>query len=146
MAQLKISDLSVGDWVEFHRTKGIYIAPPLFEKANARVIGTHRGAEVSLLVDGKREFIAMPLSAIHPIPITPEILEKNGSKKTEFVKDSGYEFYRCDDFYASRVEGSKWWTIIVRNECREVVNCYVQHVHQLQHVLRLAGVEKEIEL
>lgn len=47
MAQLKINDLSVGDWVEFHRTKGIYIAPPLFEKANARVIGTHRGAEAT---------------------------------------------------------------------------------------------------
>lgn len=146
MTQLKISDLSVGDWVEFHRTKGIYITPPLFEKANARVIGTHRGAEVSLLVDGKREFIAMPLSAIHPIPITPEILAKNGVKQTKYVGNLGYVFYQSDGFNAIRVVGSKWWNIIVSNECREVVKCYIQHVHQLQHALRLAGVEKEIEL
>ena len=26
MATLKISDLSVGNWVEFHHTQGIYIA------------------------------------------------------------------------------------------------------------------------
>lgn len=146
MAQVKISDLSVGDWVEFHRTKGIYIAPPLFEKANARVIGTHRGAEVSLLVDGKREFIAMPLSAIHPIPITPEILGKNGAKLTKYVGNLGFVFYQCDDFSVLRVIGFNWWRITVRNECREVFKCYIRYVHQLQHVLRLAGVEKEIEL
>lgn len=144
MPQLKISDLSFGDWVEFHRTKGIYIAPPLFEKANARVIGTHRGAEVSLLVDGKREFIAMPLSAIHPIPITPEILEKNG-----FGKNGAYNEWNIGEWDERPFIGVsldrqslrvKHFGDDIFIEGKEVF------VHQLQHALRLAGIEKEIEL
>lgn len=136
MAQLKINDLSVGDWVQDK------------EGTPAKILGIEQWSGdyyLNVEVDGDDVGNVIAEGAL-PIPIAPEILEKNGSKKTEFVKDSGYEFYQSDDLYASRVEGSKWWTIIVRNECREVVNCYVQHVHQLQHVLRLAGVEKEIEL
>ena len=136
MAQLKISDLSVGDWVQDK------------EGTPAKILGIEQWSGdyyLNVEVNGADVGNVIAEGAL-PIPITPEILEKNGSKKTEFVKDSGYEFYQSDDFYASRVEGSKWWTIIVRNECREVVNCYVQHIHQLQHALRLAGVEKEIEL
>jgi hypothetical protein len=135
MAQVKISDLSVGDWVLNRQGVPTKVQVVVSE-------GNMRCGE-----DAKPEHsVHIWVSDVEPIPITPEILEKNGAKKTEFVKDSGYEFYRCDDLYASRVEGSKWWTIIVRNECREVVNCYVQHIHQLQRALRLASVEKEIEL
>lgn len=147
MAQLKISDLSVGDWVEFHRTKGIYIAPPLFEKANARVIGTHRGAEVSLLVDGKREFIAMPLSAIHPIPITPEILEKNGFA---FLPDGNPRHLQFVDgnIFISTYEGRETFALFCYNDMgwAETFSLTLRYIHQLQHALRLAGVEKEIEL
>lgn len=136
MAQLKISDLSVGDWVQ--DKEGII--------AQIRGIECWSDGYVINVQTKAGTITNLTEAGVCPIPITPEILEKNGAKKTEFVKDSGYEFYQSDDFYASRVEGSKWWTIIVRNECREVVNCYVQHIHQLQHALRLAGVEKEIEL
>lgn len=136
MAQLKISDLSVGDWVQDK------------EGTPAKILGIEQwSGDYYLNVEMNGDDVGNVIAeGALPIPIAPEILDKNGAKKTEFVKDSGYEFYRCDDFYASRVEGSKWWTIIVRNECREVVNCYVQHIHQLQHALRLAGIEKEIEL
>lgn len=141
MAQLKINDLSVGDWVEFHRTKGIYIALPLFEKANARVIGTHRGAEVSLLVDGKREFIAMPLSAILPIPITPEILDKNGF---EVYDDTAR--LKLDRPYALWLfKVQEGWDLHLPSR-EQHINLRIEHIHQLQHALRLAGVEKEIEL
>lgn len=134
MAQLKISDLSVGDWVQ-DILGNICIIRNIFCGDLVECYVVEKGDELGIMIDRLR-----------PIPITAELLEKNGAKKTEFVKDSGYEFYQCDDLYASRVEGSEWWTIIVRKEYREVVKCYVQHVHQMQHALRLAGVEKEIEL
>lgn len=151
MAELKISDLSIGDWVEFHRTKGICIALPLFDKAYAQVIGTHRGAEVSLLVDGKREFMAIPLSAIQPIPITPEILEKNG-----WSTDGMYAFLRIDEhlhleyyyhehrlrkYYCGKDE---WQNHAKVNDITFAAHCY--SIHQLQHAMRLAGVDKEINL
>lgn len=136
MAQLKISDLSVGDWVQDK------------EGTPAKILGIEQwSGDYYLNVEVNGDDVGNVIAeGCLPIPIAPEILEKNGAKKTEFVKDSGYEFYRCDDLYASRVEGSKWWTIVVLNECREVVNCYVQHVHQLQRAMKLAGVKKEIEL
>lgn len=149
MAELKISDLSIGDWVEFHRTKGIWIALPLFDKAYAQVIGTHRGAEVSLLVDGKREFIAMPLSAIQPIPITPEILEKNGWSEFSDYHNS----WRLDIASDKRVwmfKNSHDWTFQVMSwglgHNHSVAKAYIKDIHELQHALRLAGVEKKIEL
>lgn len=136
MAQIKISDLSVGDWVQ--DANGKY----------AQILGIENwsdGYMLNVRINGVNVG-CVPASSAHPIPITPEILEKNGAEKTEFVKDSGYEFYQSGGLYASRGEGSKWWTIIVSKECREVVKCYIQHIHQLQHALRLAGVGKEIEL
>ena len=149
MATLKINDLSVGDWVEFHRTRGIYIAPPLFDHANAQVIGTHRGAEVSLLVDGKREFIAIPLSAIRPIPITAEILENNGWRVIEKeVLGDEYEYdgeKRVWDDYSIDICETKpgvfWYSWGI-----EYYMWRLEYVHQLQHLIRLAGVDKEINL
>ena len=151
MATLKISDLSVGDWVEFHRKQGIYIAPPLFDHANAQIVGTHRGAEVSLLVDGKREFMAIPLSAIRPIPISAEILEKNG-----WSTDGMYAFLRIDEhrhleyyYHEHRLRKyycgvDEWQNHAKVNNITFAVHCY--SVHQLQHALRLAGVDKGINL
>jgi hypothetical protein len=160
MATLKISDLSVGDWVEFHRTRGIYIAPPLFDHANAQVIGTHRGAEVSLLVDGKREFIAIPLSAIRPIPITAEILEKNGFM---LLSDS-FSTYEYATLLGKMLRSTRVYldapqsisvslqdTTIERGFYhREKTSVRILrdelYVHDLQHALRVAGVDKEINL
>lgn len=139
MATLKISDLSVGDWVEFHHTQGIYIKPPLFDHANAQIVGTHRGAEVSLLVDGKREFMAIPLSAIHPIPITPEILEANGIRRT--YEDDNYAIFRGDGLWAVKYSDGDW-ELSTPPVCR----VDIKYVHQLQHALRLAGVDKEITM
>ncbi len=139
MATLKISDLSVGDWVEFHRKQGIYIAPPLFDHANAQIVGTHRGAEVSLLVDGKREFMAIPLSAIRPIPITAEILEANGIHRT--YEDDNYAIFRGDGLWAVKYSDGDW-ELSTPPVCR----VDIKYVHQLQRALSLVNVDKEIIL
>lgn len=129
MAQLKINDLSVGDWVEWmgERCK---VDLPLLNTVFPHV----------------KIYPAYTSATLQPIPITPEILERNGVKKTKYVGNLGYVFYQCDDFSALRVIGFNWWRITVRNECREVFKCYIHHVHQLQRAMRLAGIEKEIIL
>lgn len=91
---------------------------------------------------------------IEPIPLTPEILEKNDFKKFPFL----------------HIEGQHQWTwwgntlISVILWCRELNDdtkdgmmlkieaptstlCIkVNYVHELQHALRLCGIEKEIIL
>ena len=74
---------------------------------------------------------------LEPIPLTPEILEKNG--------------FISGDFYAELLY--KDWQIMSDCEhlaarCRDGWNFDIpcQFVHELQHALRLCGIEKEIEI
>lgn len=89
---------------------------------------------------------------IEPIPITPEILEKNGWKvKKGFVQHGNFS---DGPLMLWHTEENK----ILRNFTHEleisdlstdkgfrvIIEC--NYVHQLQHALRLCGIEKEIVL
>lgn len=125
MATLKISDLSVGDWVEwkvYDKSYDILVT----QITDTLIRGVHDGIEYGVL-----------LKQISPIPITPEILEANGWQRNE--EDEYMEYYGDPTSGIAHTKG----TYHYRLEAPEVsVVCYF--VHQLQHALRLAGVEKEI--
>ena len=133
---LKISDLSVGDWVQDNF--GDYI----------KVAGIWQGHNLNYQVDILRDGVigtCLPCN-IHPIPITAEILETNG---LEYVDDGNDAviFLCCDMFWARLCVGDTFWQVGIHSEDRlYAVVCDVKHTHQLQHALRLAGVEKEINL
>ena len=84
------------------------------------------------------------ISNIKPIPLTPEILEKNGFEKQGFP---GWQIY------------TKEYLILWRNDYPNVLHIdsfssdygsfdrfNVDYVHQLQHALKLCGITKEIVL
>ena len=68
-----------------------------------------------------------------PIPLTPEILEKNGWKETEYWHE--YE----DGNTIIQYSLSNIWGII--NEI-EIEHFKCEYVHQLQHLLRLCGLNE----
>jgi hypothetical protein len=87
---------------------------------------------------------------IEPISITPEILEKYGFVlksdgwlwcKEEGIEEQNYIFIQfrkgCDDV-----------RLVELNFVNKVLAKYEQihYFHELQHALRLCGIEKEIEL
>ena len=89
---------------------------------------------------------------ISPIPLTKEILEKNG-----FVKMDGdhYRYFLAyDDNYYAGFESVNYYTDAcfcnVTKECSDGTQAQskgvYKHVHELQHALRLCGIEKEIKL
>ena len=129
MATLKISDLSVGDWVQDNY--GDY----------CKVAGIWQGCnfnyQVDILRDGRIGTI-VPCN-IHPIPITAEILEKNGFECIEEDADTAlYGTPSCSIFHTKG-------TLRYRLDTPQVsVVCW--NVNQLQHALRLAGIDKEINL
>lgn len=150
MAEIKISELSIGDWVNQKMNDGAYQVQWI-EREMVGLI-KHTGTEE----DGSIRLTAVPLSFIEPITLTPEILEKNG-----FVYSRVTRWYKCELkdtlrttigvhyglIGADRIEISSadafdedWNTIDV------MINKPIKGVHQLQNALRLAGVEKEIEL
>lgn len=130
MATLKISDLSVGDWVRC----GLW---------NGRIqrIAMHDGATVEVIIEADlgRLYMYKRVDEIYPIPITPEILEENGWLRNE--EDEYMEYYGDPTSGIAHTKG----TYHYRLEVPEVsAVCYF--VHQLQHALRLAGGDEEINL
>ena len=73
-----------------------------------------------------------------PIPLTPEILEKNGIRKT--YESDEYAVYRGEGFNVTEYYTELWEFERHRNRLM------IRNVHQLQNALRSAGVETEIEL
>ena len=137
MATLKISDLSVGDWGRYRDREWKVCSIYQFTEE----VGLFR----------KDSQICESIDDIHPIPITAEILEQNG-----WSTDGMYAFLRIDEhrhleyyyhehrlrkYYCGKDE---WQNHAKVTDITFAAHCY--SVHQLQHALRLAGVEKEINL
>lgn len=130
MATLKISDISIGDWVEIdHEDYG-------WQPAKINVCGDLGIGAYFKDIDPEEEYDCT-LSQARPIPITPEILEANGIHKT--YEDDNYAIFRGDGLWAVKYSDGDW-ELSTPPVCR----VDIKYVHQLQHALRLAGVEKEI--
>lgn len=121
ISDLSVSDLSVGDWVCAKMAKWDYddidITPPM------QVVR----------IDDKEVVLSLRwvehcafVDDLRPIEITNEVLEKNGLSEAEFglvVKPKSNEL--CASMGTS-IE--------------------IKYIHELQHLLRLAKVKKEIML
>lgn len=123
MATVKISDLSVGDWVRYRDMEWQVCSIYQFT------------GEVGLF--RKDSQICESIEDIEPIPITPEILEANGIHKT--YEDDEYAIFRGDGLWAVKYSDGDW-ELSTPPVCR----VDIKYIHQLQHALRLAGVDKEI--
>lgn len=140
---MKANELTIGDYVKFlGRVRKI-----------KSIVRKDTGIEISF--DGKNP-VVVSLDEIEPVPLTPEILKKNGWKhefdKTEYMVK-----------YELAQEGKNCWMMWAikehnldiqrQDEKLNMYNLKVQRVcipcdyaHQLQHALRLCEIEKEIEL
>ena len=129
MATLKISELSVGDWVKDNY--GNYV----------KVEGIWLGSNLNYHVDARRDGMIgtiVPCN-IHPIPITAEILEKIGFERL-LERDL---FYHSESGLEVAFEDGEWMHTI---NLHEYTIHTISGVHHIQHLLRLYGCEKEINL
>lgn len=77
---------------------------------------------------------------LDPIPLTPEILEKNGFRHGCYV--GGYYSPDCPFRVFTKTEGTCGFTTLFDDEIH--FSCIF--VHQLQNALFLCGIEKEITI
>lgn len=120
---MKVTDLMVGDWV---------ICNHYQDKPFTKQFG------VADFAKGEYEFC-------EPIPLTEEILDDNN-----FFQDHKYFTFGITKetrIVLKRIneEDNKWYAGVI-TVFDEIGHAYVHHIHQLQHLLRLCGIEKEIEL
>lgn len=150
MATLKISDLSVGDWVKVKKCAYFPLDKPNdFLSPWAKVTALQDENCIIWLNTQDGKFCAS-LKNIEPIPITAEILEKNGFEED----NNGHYALKIGGVVAVDIEytGGIWELSILDVYAlqyagkMQVTIAFVSSIHSLQHALRLAGVDKEINL
>lgn len=95
-------------------------------------------------------------NAVRPIPLTPEILEKNGWVKevmSRGVKNSHWVYTKPDieeygyfPIYIEKGIGKEFdvYPFTNNNVCTQIA--YIKYVHQLQHLLFGLGINHEMEV
>lgn len=133
--ELEIKDVMVGDWVDV-RNDAAPNTPHL-----ERITPSH------FLRD----------EHWYGVELVPEILEKN---EFNILRDA---YGMSDPFWSysnrsvlvdvtiirtNNVKVIDWFNVKIstRNDIKQISFCGVKYVHQLQHALRLCGIEKEIVL
>lgn len=145
---MKANELMIGVFVYFNCFDG--------SKVVVRVTGFNDGIVYG---DSKNGSHWCNINKVEPIPLTQEILEKNGFKKDAFTNLS-LDYYYGDDEYSicvnlnSTCDKSKSVWVEKRSsrfrvsieESRHSLDKKPLYVHELQHALRLCGIEKDIVL
>ena len=134
---MKATDLMIRDWV--YNTHN---------RQNEQVAEIGSGL-VMLAYNDLYEF-----DEIEPIPLTKEILEKNEFKKSNFLHvDGQYQWMWWENTFISvtlwcrELNNDTKDGMMLKIEAPTITLCIkVNYVHELQHALRLCGIEKEIEL
>ena len=125
---MNVKSLQIGDYVNYRGQ--IIKVTSLYDKGGSNEVGW-----------SDKESVWVNAYNVEPIPLTTEILEKNGFHK-EWDEDiilmvcdtiivetgNNYKLYKDGKMYLRRVLSPLYY------------------VHQLQHALRLCGIDKEIEL
>lgn len=112
-----------------------------------RVISSLSGGfvKVVMLNDSSTTY-SISNNSVRPIPLTPEILEKNGWNKEPSENVTWYKYrtdksnlYICKDSF-----NNKDWLVCVALDKHCVAN--INYVHQLQHLLFGLGLNLEMEV
>ena len=80
---------------------------------------------------------------ISPIPLTPEILEKNGWKKSK-INDCAYFYYKDGLFLTYTSKDGKFW--FDDFDYSSSICVYLPYVHSLQHILFCLGLNSEMDV
>ena len=82
-------------------------------------------------------------NAIRPIPLTTEILDKNGWKKSK-INDCAYFYYKDGLFLTYTSKDGKFW--FDDFDYSSSICVYIPYVHSLQHLLFGLGINSEMEV
>lgn len=171
---MKANELMTGDWVQFHH-KGVEIVSetaPRCKTVDVDYVGQITRVYVDIN-DENGEFVVKTLPnkyekeaglyvmrgfVLNPVPLTAEILEKNGFEElTNEGESCASRFGRTPKPTGVWQYGFGWLDSVAYVPKRNFLRIKfmegstadiddIKYVHELQHALRLFKVNKEIEL
>lgn len=129
---MKKEELMIGDWVKITRSYDI----PMNSDINIDL------TDITELEEGTID--------LEPIPLTSEILEKNGFKE-DFETNRIYWRPDCRKFCIVKELDTWYFAFRVLGEAVDKSSGYIcisecNYVHKLQHILKDLEIEKEIVL
>ena len=148
---MKENEVMIGDWVRIvdDDTDAFF---------DARVEGIDSLANIYATMPCDETAYPYSVDCAKPILLTPEILEKNGFAK-EKEDELGITYYFLERPYTTQItlykEPIQDVSILFKAWGRapssaggvnDIHLCSVKYVHEMQHALRLCGIEKEIVL
>lgn len=135
---MEANELMIGDWVWYNNQP--------HQIRQLGIFGENRdGDDYPAVCVGKPNGIGLILerNEIEPIPLTPEILEKNG-----FVLDDEWYIYTGKGInieVAFRDDNKFVYDLSILTGSGSM-DIHANYIYELQHALRLCGIEKEIIL
>ena len=130
---MKANELMIGDLLKWKEQTGFN------DEDKNMILRVKNIFDDAIKIDGRFELYH--ISLFEPIPLTPEILKKNGFKEY----DGLYRLDIAEGVFVNADFKSKEPFVSIHNTCyRATPIC--KYVHQLQQALRLCGIDKTIEL
>ena len=138
---MKAADLMLGDLVQVAKDvcikKGTIVKVRSIDGDNSFPEKGLKGCASCVSLDDRTLSGGVWVEYLNPIPLTAEILEKNGFVYSDIPFEQSWQQYGLS-LYAA---GNGY-----RVNCGENVALIIDSVHELQHLLRICGIEKEIVL
>ena len=129
---MKANELMTGDWVKLKKDHCKFLQLTAIDETYNSINYFDGDAEGEL---------TLQLTAIEPIPLTPEILEKNG-----FTEDSYSQFSLQIHDGSIRFFKHRYGLYCTILRPYQKYDGVCNYVHHFQQALRLCGIEKEIVL
>lgn len=145
---MKTSDLMIEDWVMSRR----YPSP---SRVYATYLDISKDQPTITIIneeEGKSIIAGHFIEELTPIPLTQEILEKNGFTLFNQYKNNIVYHYLIDDIqqnsiFITIVDGTEIYYSYKSNDDYDVISFLpIQYVHELQHALKICKIDKEIIL
>lgn len=148
---MKASNIRIGDWLNIYnfpndnpkqddlfpaKLSAVFIFEPFKEPDVADVELIFKNKE------GGNAIASRPLDTCLPIILTEDILEKNSIKISSFTGT----LYWFDEDEQCCVKPIEDRFMFMYSKGADYLTFRITYVHQLQHLLRTVGVQKEIEL
>lgn len=144
---LQTKDLMIGDWLQFAS-----------ENKKCTVVGVKCDVRyleeeaIITVMDDSGHWFDKELECLQPIPLTPEILEKNGFRKYPYPNiEKHHQWILCVGstikLWCCRLydDADDGWMIDIDAYCHSC-RIKIKYLHEMQHALKLCGIEKQIEL
>ena len=131
---MNVQDIQIGDWVQNPLGAPYQVLAIHFYRINGDGDGYY-----GIHLKNKGAEARIEIYDLHPVPLTPEILEKNG-----FIYQDENVWGKKKEEITTYLAFGKYAIINHNGFLCIGGNAEIHYVHELQHALRLCGIDKEI--